>query len=68
MGATVYNLFHHMGIAIATLLVGWHFQLDLVSLAGIILLGHSAFDRMLGYGLKYSDDFKNTHLGRIEKK
>jgi hypothetical protein len=25
----------------------------------------SAFDRLLGYGLKYSSDFRDTHLGRI---
>jgi hypothetical protein len=31
------------------------------------LLGHSSFDRVLGYGLKYDDDFKHTHLGWIGK-
>lgn len=25
-------------------------------------------DRIFGYGLKYSDDFKHTHLGMIGKK
>ena len=34
-------------------------------LAGIILFGHSSFDRILGYGLKYTDSFKNTHLGSL---
>lgn len=29
------------------------------------LLGHSSFDRVLGYGLKHEDAFQNTHLGRI---
>ena len=38
-----------------------------LEIAGIILLAHSAFDRMLGYGLKYSDSFKNSHLGKIGK-
>jgi len=33
--------------------------------AGTILFGHSSFDRVLGYGLKYEDAFQNTHLGRI---
>jgi hypothetical protein len=36
-------------------------------IAGIVLFGHSAFDRILGYGLKYPDSFNNTHLGRIGK-
>jgi hypothetical protein len=26
---------------------------------------HIGFDRMLGYGLKYSSAFGDTHLGRI---
>ena len=34
-------------------------------LVGIILFGHSCMDRMLGFGLKYPDSFKNTHLGAI---
>ena len=34
-------------------------------LAGTVLLGHSAFDRVLGYGLKYPDAFKHTHFDEI---
>jgi hypothetical protein len=33
--------------------------------AGTILLGHSSFDRVFGYGLKHEDAFQNTHLGMI---
>jgi hypothetical protein len=29
------------------------------------MLGHSSADRILGYGLKYSDSFHHTHLGWI---
>jgi len=29
------------------------------------LLGYSSLDRVVGYGLKYPDEFKNTHLGVI---
>lgn len=36
-----------------------------LQLAGLILLGHSSLDRVLGYGLKYADSFKHTHLGWI---
>jgi hypothetical protein len=38
-----------------------------MSLAGAILLSHSAMDRMFGYGLKHESGFKNTHLGIIGK-
>ncbi|WP_022923235.1 DUF4260 family protein [Serinicoccus marinus] len=29
---------------------------------------HSAVDRLLGYGLKFTDSFAHTHLGEIGKK
>jgi hypothetical protein len=39
-----------------------------MEIAGIILFTHISFDRVLGYGLKYSDSFHNTHMGIIGKK
>lgn len=33
--------------------------------AGIIWTAHIGFDRMMGYGLKYSAGFGFTHLGVI---
>jgi hypothetical protein len=32
---------------------------------GVIWIAHIGFDRALGYGLKYPDSFKATHLGRV---
>lgn len=49
-------------------MLGYFYMGDIVILVGIILFSHSAFNRMLGYGLKYPDSFKNTHLGLIGKK
>jgi len=34
-------------------------------LAGTVLLLHSALDRLLGYGLKYTTSFQDTHLGPV---
>src|SRR5690606_12440915 len=68
IGADVYNLIHHKGIAILVLIAGYIMEIPVIQLAGIILFGHSSFDRILGYGLKYPDDFKNTHLGVIGKR
>lgn len=62
-GAFTYNLTHHKGIAVVFLLCGWILSSDPVLLTGIIMFGHSAMDRIMGYGLKYTDDFKHTHLG-----
>lgn len=67
IGAITYNLLHHKGIAIAVYLAGYFLSIPEVTLAGVVLFGHSSFDRIFGYGLKYSDNFKNTHLGWIGK-
>lgn len=66
-GARLYNLFHNKLPAILVLIAGFWFSVSWLALAGVILLGHSAMDRMLGYGLKFDDGFKHTHLGRIGK-
>ncbi len=67
-GAAVYNVIHHHAVSIGLYVVGDLLGLPSVQLAGLILLGHSNLDRMLGYGLKHSDAFQNTHLGVIGKK
>lgn len=36
--------------------------------AGVILFGHTAMDRMMGYGLKNEKGFIFTHLGTIGPK
>lgn len=67
IGADLYNIFHHKGVAVLVLIAGYTFAIPNMQLAGIILFGHSSFDRILGYGLKYPDHFQNTHLGPIGK-
>jgi hypothetical protein len=61
-GAVIYNLFHHQGLAIIVLLSGFYFGNTNLEFAGLILLGHSSMDRIFGFGLKYMDSFKHTHL------
>ncbi len=75
IGAWSYNLFHHRGLAIVVLGVGFYvysvcflFEYKWLLLLGIVLLGHSGMDRFFGYGLKYENGFKFTHLGEIGKK
>lgn len=68
VGAITYNIFHHKGIAIALYFTGYLTTIHELTLAGVVLFGHSSFDRIFGYGLKYSDNFKNTHLGIIGSK
>jgi hypothetical protein len=65
VGAVTYNFIHHKALAITIYVVGIILLSQPLQLAGLILFGHSSMDRMLGYGLKYSDSFHNTHLGVI---
>jgi len=67
IGSAVYNIFHHKGMMIAMIVTGYYTELEWILAVGIVFLGHAAFDRIFGYGLKFSDDFKHTHLGRIGK-
>jgi hypothetical protein len=67
IGTLSYNFFHHKGIAILVYFIGVYFQNQILQLIGVILFSHASFDRIFGYGLKFSDSFKNTHLGKIGK-
>jgi uncharacterized protein DUF4260 len=65
LGAWTYNLIHHKGLAFALYIFGSLLSIPWLMFAGTLLLGHSSFDRVFGYGLKHEDAFQNTHLGRI---
>jgi hypothetical protein len=64
-GAITYNLVHHKAVAISAYILGVLMGITALQLAGVILLGHTSLDRVLGYGLKYTDSFQHTHLGSI---
>ena len=66
-GAFTYNFFHHKFVAIGVLILGYWLNNQMVIFSGLILFGHASMDRIFGYGLKYTDNFKNTHLGWIGK-
>jgi hypothetical protein len=65
IGAVMYNLTHtYLGpgaLGLIGVLGGAH-QLSAVAL---VWFAHIGMDRALGYGLKYDDAFKHTHLGMI---
>jgi len=67
IGAVCYNIFHHKGLAIILFLIGIYLKNTSLQLCGVVVFSHSAFDRMFGYGLKYTTGFKHTHLGNIGK-
>lgn len=65
MGALIYNFVHHRALALLYYVLGLSLGMPGLALAGIIIFAHSSLDRALGYGLKFSDSFTNTHLGPI---
>jgi hypothetical protein len=67
VGAWLYNFVHHQGVSVAVGLTGLYLGDPNIQFAGLLLFGHSAMDRIFGYGLKYEDSFHNTHLGIIGK-
>lgn len=74
-GAFTYNLLHHKGVALLVLLAAFFVEVGnmltnvhtaLLPVA-LVLYGHVSMDRILGYGLKFGDNFHHTHLGWIGK-
>jgi len=64
-GAFAYNLGHSYMSPLVIGGVTWALgRPDFAPLA-LIWIAHIGFDRALGYGLKYSTGFGDTHLGRV---
>lgn len=63
-GAALYNLGHSLTVPIGLLAAAWFTGRATLMAIAIIWFSHIAFDRMLGYGLKYPAAFKLTHLQR----
>ena len=65
VGAVVYNLFHtYLPPAVLAIFGVWA-GARLPVLVALVWFAHIGMDRMLGYGLKHTSGFRDTHLGRI---
>ena len=62
-GARVYNAFHTYTLPIVLGLSGWLLHAAALVAVALIWVNHIGVDRLLGYGLKYSNGFRWTHLG-----
>jgi hypothetical protein len=65
VGAVVYNVFHSYPLPAALGLVGLFVGAPLAVSVALVWFAHIGMDRLMGYGLKYSTGFKDTHLQRI---
>lgn len=67
LGALLYNIGHTYLLPTMLVLYGVHNHRPFILGIGLIWLAHIGMDRVLGYGLKYDDNFKHTHLGNLSK-
>ena len=66
-GAKVYNIAHTYSVAAVLGAIGWFGGIGWLVPVALIWIAHIGMDRVLGYGLKYPQSFKDTHLGRMGK-
>jgi hypothetical protein len=64
-GAALYNLGHFLVVPLVLFAVGFSTHRLLLLAIALIWGAHIAFDRLLGYGLKYPAHFKDTHLQHV---
>jgi hypothetical protein len=64
-GSIIYNLAHITVWPLAIGVVGWWLGWSWAAPVALIWLAHIGMDRMIGYGLKYPDAFKHTHLNQV---
>lgn len=62
IGSKVYNAAHIYASPVLLGLIAWSIGWPLGMPLALIWAMHIALDRTIGYGLKYTDSFKHTHL------
>jgi hypothetical protein len=67
-GARSYNAVHSYVVPAALALSAYLLSAPAVLPFALIWANHIGVDRLMGYGLKYSDGFGWTHLGRLGKR
>jgi hypothetical protein len=65
VGAVAYNVAHTSSLPLLLGVAGMLLASPLAVQLALIWLAHIGMDRALGYGLKYGDGFKHTHLSEM---
>jgi hypothetical protein len=65
LGAVVYNIGHSYLSPLALAAIAWGSDAPTGLHLALIWGAHIGADRAIGYGLKYANHFKDTHLGRV---
>lgn len=64
--ATLYNIVHSYLLPLILAGWSWWMRAHTGEVAAAIWIAHIAFDRLLGFGLKYPEAFRPTHLQTVE--
>lgn len=65
VGAASYNLTHALVLPGLVGAGGWWIGSSTAVAVALIWIAHIGVDRVVGYGLKYETDFRDTHLQRV---
>jgi len=65
IGAILYNIVHHFSLPTILITICIVFNIPTVTPIALIWIAHILMDRAFGFGLKYANDFKETHLQKI---
>lgn len=65
LGAMTYNLAHNFIASLLLVALGIFLENSIIISLGIIWTSHVALDRFLGFGLKYENSFKETHVQKL---
>lgn len=67
VGAYIYNIGHSLALPLVMLVLGTALGNEISMTLSLIWFAHIGLDRALGYGLKFTSGFNDTHLGSIGK-
>lgn len=65
VGSWTYNAVHALIVPVLLFAVALAAGQMLIAQIALIWLAHIGMDRTVGYGLKYADAFKSTHLQKV---
>ena len=65
IGAIIYNVGHSFLLPLVLLVISFMIVNSILMMISLIWLAHIFMDRALGYGLKYTDSFKQTHIQNL---
>src|SRR3954453_6912254 len=60
VGAYFYNVGHSTLLPAAIVVIGWRQDASPAVALALVWLAHIGLDRLIGYGLKYDDNFQHT--------